>query len=283
MPYLARITIYPIKSLDGVDVAEALVLPSGAIQHDRRLAIVDAEGRFVNGKRTPAVHLIRSSFDPRERVLFLEMQGQYGRHTFHLDSDRDAVEAWLAAVFGFPTRLREDAEGGFPDDRASPGPTIASTATWEEVASWFPSLTVADIRRRFRANLEVEGVEPFWEDRLFTEPGSVVRFRVGEVVFEGVNPCQRCVVPSRAPTTGEPLPGFAKTFVERRRERLSAWAAVSRFDHFYRLAVNTRLHRWAGGTIRVGDEVVILDVSSSQHASRPGVPVTKPPGLEEGR
>jgi len=31
------------------------------------------------------------------------------------------------------------------------------------------------------------------------------------------------------------------TFVQRRRDGFPAWAASSRFDHFYRLAVNSRL------------------------------------------
>ena len=60
MPYLARILIYPIKSLDGVAVTQATVLKSGALQSDREFAIVDEHGRFVNGKRNAKVHGLRS-------------------------------------------------------------------------------------------------------------------------------------------------------------------------------------------------------------------------------
>jgi len=120
-------------------------------------------------------------------------------------------------------------------------------------------LTMEEARRRFRANLEVGGTEPFWEDRLYDEPGSVVRFRVGDVIFEGTNPCRRCVVPSRSSTTGEVTPGFAKTFADHRRATLPAWANATRFDHFYRFAVNTRLAN-DGGVIRVGDKVEILGI-----------------------
>jgi uncharacterized protein YcbX len=35
-PTLDRITLYPVKSLDGVDVEEACVLPSGGLEFDRR-------------------------------------------------------------------------------------------------------------------------------------------------------------------------------------------------------------------------------------------------------
>ena len=63
MPTLDRITIYPVKSLDGLDVAEALVLASGALENDRRWQLTDLEGRVLNAKRTPLFHTIRAEFD----------------------------------------------------------------------------------------------------------------------------------------------------------------------------------------------------------------------------
>jgi uncharacterized protein YcbX len=263
VPVLARITIYPVKSLDGQEVPEATVLPAGALEHDRRFALVDARGRFVNGKRTALVHRIRSWFDPQSRTVSLGPRDGDDRRVFHLDADRDALHAWLTEHFGFPVRVVEEAAAGLPDDTAAPGPTVLSTGTLEEVGRWFPGLDAGEVRHRFRANLELGDVGPFWEDRLYAEPGQVVRFRVGAVVFEGVNPCQRCVVPTRSATTGEPVPGFATTFAERRWQSLPPWTVTSRFDHFYRLAVNTRPSGPGGGTIRVGDEVTALDVVSA--------------------
>ncbi len=69
VPHLARILIYPIKSFDAVEVVSTDVLPSGALRNDRRWALVDADDRVVNGKRSPLVHQIRSRFDlAHERV-----------------------------------------------------------------------------------------------------------------------------------------------------------------------------------------------------------------------
>src|SRR5260221_7990325 len=62
-PRLHRITIYPIKSLDGVSVDQVAVLPSGSLAGDRRFALLDRDGKFVNGKRTAAVHQIRACYD----------------------------------------------------------------------------------------------------------------------------------------------------------------------------------------------------------------------------
>ncbi|MGD1920092.1 MAG: MOSC domain-containing protein, partial [Pleurocapsa sp.] len=78
---------------------------------------------------------------------------------------------------------------GFPDDTYSPGATIISTATLKEIASWYPELEIDDVRRRFRANIELGGVPAFWEDCLFADADSIVKFQVGGVVFMGVYPC----------------------------------------------------------------------------------------------
>jgi hypothetical protein len=95
----------------------------------------------------------------------------------------------------------------------------------------------------------------FWEDLLFGEDErSVVRFRVGGVNFEGSNPCARCPVPSRDPQTGADIAGFQKRFSDLRREHLPPWSPAARFDHFYRLASNTRVARTEHGKLlRVGD------------------------------
>jgi uncharacterized protein YcbX len=112
----------------------------------------------------------------------------------------------------------------------------------------------------FRANLEIAGVPAFWEDQLFAaEANSLVRFRIGDVLMEGVNPCARCVVPSRDPLTGEMVLGFQRRFAEARRAHLPPWAPAARFDHDYRLCVNTRVPATeTGKTLRVGDSVALL-------------------------
>jgi uncharacterized protein len=147
---------------------------------------------------------------------------------------------------------------GFPDDTVSPGATIVSTATLKAIASWYPELDPEDIRQRFRANIEIDGVPAFWEDQLFTTPEQTVRFKVGEVEFMGVNPCQRCTVVTRDSHTGEVSPRFQKTFVENRKNTLPQWVERSRFDHFFRLAINTRLSPTeVGKEIKIGDPITI--------------------------
>jgi hypothetical protein len=258
MARLARIDIHPVKSLDPQTVEQAVLLASGALANDRRFALRDREGQFITGKRTPAVHVLRSQFDPATNRLALRVEDLTETHTFDVDTQRPELSRFLSDYFAMPLEFVENSWAGFPDDTDSPGPTVISTATLAEVATWFPGLSIDEVRRRFRANLEIEGVEAFWEDRLVAEEARVVRFQIGAAELLGTNPCQRCAVPSRNPYTGETIREFAKIFSNRRQESLPDFSAASRFDHFYRLAVNTRPARVEPSTIRVGDEVRVL-------------------------
>jgi uncharacterized protein len=251
-PHVARIDLYPIKGFDGVPVDRATILPSGALAGDRRWALVDERDRFVNGKQFPAIHRIRSRVDPDAATAVLD-----DVH-FRLAGDASGVEGWLSERLGTKVRLEENPAAGFPDDIDSPGPTIVSTATLEAVAAWF-ELTVDQARARFRANIEVGGVAAFWEDGFYggacTIGGAPDGGSAVELIL--VNPCARCIVPSRDARTGEALIGFQKRFAELRRATLPTGVDPTPFDHYYRLSANSRLAPTsAGGDIRVGDAIV---------------------------
>ena len=256
MPTLSRITVYPIKALDGHDLPVSEVLPSGALAEDRRFALVDTLGRHVNGKRFAAIHGIRARFseDLRQVTLSYEQQSK----GFEIATERDRLATWCGEVLGINCRLVENTETGFPDDAVSPGPTIISTASLETVTSWFEGLDLAEARRRVRFNLEVSDSPPFWEDRLVPEMQKALRFRIGAIVWQGRGVCARCVVPTRDSADGTVAAGFAREFSRRREENLPDWAPLDRFDHFYRLGVNTVLDSCNNGDcIAVGDAVEI--------------------------
>lgn len=257
-PYVARLFVYPIKSLDREECDRVTILESGAIQGDRTWAIVDRADKFVNGKRNQKIHALRSKFDLENETVTLRIQGSDRTERFNLKEQ--LLGNWLAEYFGFPVEIKQNLNMGFPDDTVSPGATIVSTATLEAIASWYPELNTEDIRRRFRANIEIGGVPAFWEDRLFTTPEQTVKFQVGEVEFMGVNPCQRCVVVTRDPQTGMAYLDFQKVFIEQRKTTLPKWTERSRFNHFFRLAVNTRLSpSEAGKVIYLKDSMTIID------------------------
>ena len=261
MPRLARITIYPVKSLPGVNVGYAALTANGALRHDREYAIVDARGNYVNGKRTPAIHRLNASCAIDGDAVRVTLFNGSDAQTYALDHSAQlaVLEARLSHYFGEPAHIERNTQGGFPDDPDASGPTIIAAASFTAAAAWYPGCNADDMRRRFRANLELDDCPAFWEDRLFGDPGVTVKFRVGDARWLGTNPCKRCVVPTRDPASGDELSGFQRTFVQQRKAALPAWANRARFDFYYRFATNTRAAAEAAGKIiRVGDDVEIL-------------------------
>jgi uncharacterized protein len=268
MPRLARIVVHPVKSLDGIEVTESGFVAGGGLVHDRRFALRDGSGKIVNGKRFPGIHRLTAGFDLDRGTVRLAAPDRVAAD-FRLAAGNAELERWLGEFFGFAVMIEENRETGFPDDLDSPGPTLVGRPSLEAVTAWFPPLDLAEVRRRFRANLEIAGddagvLPAFWEDRLFDADAApdalaTIGFRIGEVRFEGVNPCARCAVPTRDSHTGDVWPRFAQDFQTRRAEALPAWAPRTAFDHFYRLAVNTRVPpSETGKQIRVGDTVNVI-------------------------
>jgi uncharacterized protein len=253
-PTLDRITIYPIKSLDGVMINSTKISPGGALMVDRRWAIVDEDGKIVNAKRTPKIHQLRTQFDLDKGKIQIHSINNHTPHTFFLHTELPALAKYLNEFFGFPVTLIENTFNGFPDDRDAYGPTIVSTMTLATICTWFPALNLEEVRRRFRTNLELGGVPAFWEDRLFGAPEAKIDFRLGDVHFQGINPCQRCIVPTRDALVGTTTAKFQQTFNQQRQDTLPTWVNPARFNHFYRLAVNTQIPlAEAGKVLNTGD------------------------------
>ena len=260
-PRLAQIRIHPIKSLDPITVTASLVGPAGGLTHDRAWALYSVDGKWVNAKRTPVLHLIRATYSPDLNSVTLAVPNDRRNiptRTFAFPRAHEDAAEWFSVFFDQQIIVRNSPEG-FPDDPIANGPTIISTATLQTICEWFPGITLDEARRRFRTTLEIDGVPAFWEDQLFPEnPRNVIRFKIGPVNFEGSNPCARCPVPARDPFTGLSHDGFQKLFVELRQASLPASSPREPFDHFYRLATNTRVASTESGKpLRQGDLLVL--------------------------
>ncbi|NOY42028.1 MAG: MOSC domain-containing protein [Planctomycetes bacterium] len=254
MPSLKQIAIYPIKSLDGFELSSVTVLPSGALAGDRRYALIDGDGKFLNGKRFAAIHRIRAKYDDDLESVTLSTTDDEKR--FSLQNERDAIANWCGKILGVPCQLMENTDNGFPDDRDALGPTLISNSTLAEISSWFEGLEIEEMRRRLRANLEIEAEPAFWEDRLVSGTNQAKQFRVGKTSWLGCGISKRCAVPTRDSQDGTAIEGFAREFSRRRQQSLPEWSPKERFDHFYRAAINTSLESLEdGNVIRIGDSV----------------------------
>lgn len=274
MPTVNRIRVHPIKSLDPIDI-ETASIARGGLEYDRKYAMFDENDEYVSGKINDKVYLLRMDFDIETEEVSLRIRGEEEVHVFDMDSERTALEAWLSDFFeeeitiveASDTRFTGVAGGTVPLEISAPGPSVVSTSTYREIASWFDDLHIDEIRNRFRSNIEIGGVPPFWEDKLFSDKDHVVKFRIGDVSVTGVLPLSRCVVPTKDPLTGEQSENFAEAFIENRAETFPGWADAdhlgqhlpTRSQHYFYLTVVTRIPTAENGTeIRVDDEVEIL-------------------------
>jgi uncharacterized protein YcbX len=255
---VSRIYVYPVKSLDACAVPEALVSSGGGLATDREFAFFTEAGRTVNAKKFPDIQKIRAKYELSTREVQLSAEGQ--SVTFHLDKEQALFTHWMSEYLGQPVQLRQHAQGGFPDDTDRSGPTIISEETIAQVQLWFPSLTPDNIRRRFRANIEISGGRAFEEERLFgTNEDAPVLFQIGQVKVLGVKPCARCPVPARNPDTGEADTGFQLAFTQHREAAFPEGVAHTQFPHYYYLSINTQIPATeAGKKINLTDKLLLL-------------------------
>ncbi|GAB6880679.1 MOSC domain-containing protein [Halorubrum gandharaense] len=285
MTHVDELVAYPFKSLDGVAVERAELGPRGALRGDRSYALVKAGvdphdasvgggGGYVNGKSECRIHQLSASYElvddpgdatPTAVTLERPESEQTGapadRRRFALPEEGAALADWVGEFLGYEVDVVREPKGGFPDDREATGPTVVGHGTLVEVASWFDGVADAtELRRRLRPNVVLSADEPFFEDRLFADRDSRVRFSLGEATLFGVNPCQRCVVPSRHPDTGAEHPEFRETFLRKRRETMPDWSGGDWFDHDFRLMVNTVVPESSWGTVvETGDLLELGD------------------------
>ena len=257
-PTLGRITIYPVKSLDGIDLQKAMITTGGCILHDRECAISDTEGNFIIGKSNPLVHLLRSSVDFENEIISLRHENEKEWNDFHLVKEKKEIESFLTDFFSISCVFNQNSEGRFLDIPDISGLTTLSTASLQAVSEWF-NLDLNETRKRFRATIEIEGVPAFWEDSLFSKEGIGIEYRIGDVTLFGMSPRERCVVPTRHPESGKVIHAFPKSFARKRAETLPEWSHLSEHGHHYYLSVDcyvpaSEVGKW----ITVGDEVTVI-------------------------
>ena len=256
-PTISRLCIYPIKSLDGLEVSETKLFPvGGGLFGDRLWAIFDSSGKAVTGKTEPKIYGLRATFESGLRALILKYEGVTKEFSL-AEGSLEPLNKYLSTVLGKPVTLRRCNSKGFPDSTSSPGPSIAGLESFRRVGDWFGGLELAEVRRRFRVSVEISGVEAFWEDRLFGESGSPKSFYAGAVLFHGMGPCMRCPVPVRNPDTGEIFKGFQRKFIQMRRATVGGREGVAedRLADSYYLAVKTKVPNPEGQVIRMGDQI----------------------------
>jgi uncharacterized protein YcbX len=224
---VVRISIAPVKALHVVNPDEVELGPRG-VTGDRRLWLVDADGRLVNDKRFPELIRVRAEWDEATRALGIEFPDR--RRIEGIVEPGDPVEVtlygnphparavpgpWqeaLSEYVGVPLTLLWS-EGGAVDRGVGGGAvTIVSRGSLERLAAEAGVAEPVD-GRRFRMLFEIDGVEPHAEDEWI---GS--RVAIGDAVVAPVGDVGRCAVTTKNPDTGETDLDTLGTLAAYRRE-----------------------------------------------------------------
>ncbi|TGE25453.1 MOSC domain-containing protein [Hymenobacter aquaticus] len=225
---LSDLYIYPVKSLGGIRVTEAVVEPRG-LRHDRRWLIVDERNQFMTQRQTAEMALLKvlpayngflltHAARPELLPLYIPFEATPERTLFVTVWDdmvfawrgTPQADAWLSEALGRPCKLV------YMSDMVMRGTDGGAVEGHVSFADAYPFLVIgqeslADLNRRlaqpvpmdrFRPNLVFSGGQPYeeetWRD-----------FLIGDLAFRGVRPCGRCVVTTidqaTAQKSAEPL------------------------------------------------------------------------------
>ncbi len=225
---LSAIHVFPVKSCAPLAVNRAPVEARG-LAGDRRWMICDPAGRFLTARQQPRLTLIRArpagvewmldapdmpalrlaAADDRARIDAIVWRSAVRARRASADAD-----AWISAFLGLPAcfvHMDADTVRAVGSDYGRPGDEVS-------FADGFPLLLISQAALdllntrlaqplpmlRFRPNLVVAGTVPHAED-------GWKRIRIGEIAFDVVKPCVRCVLTTvdfsrgEFDVSGEPL------------------------------------------------------------------------------
>lgn len=223
---------YPVKSLAGNEESQFAVDRRGPAG-DRRWMVVDPQGNFLTQRQIPAMCRLHATtkaetlrlrhLDRDESMQLATPRGGnlrqvrvWGDECKALDAG-DAPAQRLSAWLGQPVRLcylPDHSERQVDLNYARPGDQVSFADGFPFLLCSESSLQVliqaygaALAMQRFRPNIVVAGAEPFAELQWR-------QLRIGEIEFEVVKPCTRCVIPSLDPATGERQRAVSKLLSE---------------------------------------------------------------------
>ena len=259
---ISQLNIYPVKSLGGIPVRSANVLPKG-LEHDRRWMLVDEENVFLTQRIHNHMALFRMGFAVNGfRVSFkgdnidipFSMEGDSIRAQIWNDevTVREVSSShseWFSKNIGIRCKLV-----AFPEENARPVDAKYSVADDHvSLADGYPLMIIGqstfdDLNQRlkipvptnrFRPSVVFTGGDAFDEDNWRN-------FSIGDSRFAGVKTCKRCILITVDQETGI-----------RGTEPLATLSTYRRWDngvHFGQNVIPTKL-----GKISIGDEIIVED------------------------
>lgn len=229
---VTELNIYPIKGTMGTSLPELVINDTGP-KNDRRWVIIDETGKFISQRTHPSLAIVKSEVVEEKLKLIIPhmepilidtcnegdmLEAVIWKDTCHVIEQSKQASQALSDYLKIPCKLVGLAKNtirpvnpkytvtdkdrilfadGFPF-------LITSQTSLNDLNS---KLSEAVPMNRFRPNIVVEGLTPYEEDNW-------KRLHIGNVFFEAVKPCSRCIVITVDQLTGvkgkEPLKTLAK-------------------------------------------------------------------------
>ncbi|AST69307.1 hypothetical protein BFG07_11805 [Kosakonia cowanii] len=264
MPTLSRLYIHPVKSMRGIGLTHALADASG-LAFDRVFMVTQPDGTFITARQFP--QMVRFLPSPLTDGLHLTAPDGssavihfadfapdaaptevWGNHFTALIAPA-AINQWLSGFFDREVQLRW--VGTNPTRRVKRHEEFPLS-----FADGFPYLltneaSLRDLQQRcpasvqmeqFRPNLVVTGAQAWEED-------SWKVVRIGDVVFDVVKPCSRCIFTTVSPERGQKHPAG---------EPLATLQKFRTAQDNGDVDFGQNLIARNSGVIRTGDEVAVL-------------------------
>ena len=256
------IFIYPIKSLGGIRLSEAEVQERG-FQYDRRWMLVDSSGMFLTQRNLTQLALLEvktvgdqlhvfSKKSPEIQVQVPIGQAEGPEITVTIWDDEllakivsNEIDQWFSKYLGFEAHLvvmpesthrKVDPRYAVLDESVSFADGMPYLLIGQESLDDLNSKLASSVPMdRFRPNIVMTGGSAFFEDQL-------IKIKIGEVDFQIVKPCARCVLTTVDQASGEKGKEPLRT--------LSTYRTRNNKIYFGQNVVALQ-----SGTVRVGDEI----------------------------
>ncbi|WP_318443022.1 hybrid-cluster NAD(P)-dependent oxidoreductase [Photobacterium leiognathi] len=267
-PKLSQLNVFPVKSIAGISQSQAWVEKQG-MAFDRRFMVAKPSGDMVTARKYPQMVKVKAALHADGLVLsygdkshlslkykdFLmqDASSTVWADTFIAYTTTEQANAWFSDIIGEPVQLLFTGE---QSNRVRP--KIQQNVSF---ADGYPLLVISEASLlalnersseyhtmdQFRTNLVVSNTEAFAED-------GWKRIRIGEVEFEAVKPCARCIL-----TTVDPK---SATFSEHKEPLVTM--AKFRADETGNVYFGQNLVALNEGIITVGDEIEVLETKPKE-------------------
>jgi uncharacterized protein YcbX len=269
MLQLSEIWVYPLKSLGGIQLNESKVTDRG-LELDRRWLLVDDEGRFLSQREYPELALFKpeiagdflkithrvllESIDMSLRPVFLDeiskIEVTVWDDTIEAFEVSETISGWFTKLLGFSTRLI------YMPDESERKLDTRYAITGDEITSFsdaYPFLIIGqssldDLNGRLKVKVPINRFRPnfvFTNGEAFEED-TWREFKIGNVFFVGIKPCDRCVM-----TTVDQEKGVISG-----KDPLKTLAQYRNFGN--KVLFGQNVIGLGLGTVSVGDEIRVL-------------------------